>query len=137
MRRPLPPFQHYFRLVVIAFAAVCAVALNHRQVAVVRLVAAAEAPETPAVAPGKRTVVVRERVSLESVYADALTLAVPDAATLPPLLPPSRNPLGLWLSALLGLAFGLTALTVARRPTGTPVPAFARLLGASVAPQAP
>ncbi|MBC7446901.1 MAG: hypothetical protein H7330_02460 [Hymenobacteraceae bacterium] len=130
--------SHYLRLVMLAFAAVCAVALNHRHVAVVRVVADAVPPASsgaPVVLVGSHRVVVRERVSLESVHAGASTVASSVAAWLPPVVP-ARNPLGAWLRA--------TAATLGARPTALVcasvagiVPAYARLLGTTVAPQAP
>ena len=131
---------HHLRLLVVALAAVCGGMLNHRHVAVVRVVADA-APTAPApgapVVTGSHRVVVRERVSLESIHADAVTVAGPAAAWLPN-EDPARDPLSAWLTTLLGLAFGLAglALPVPRAPRRA-APAFARLLGASVAPQAP
>ena len=127
---------HYFRLMTIALAAVCAVAFNHRHVAVVRVVADTSS-ETPTVGAGRHRVVVRERVSLESTHADALTVAGPAVAWLPP-TKPGHDSLGAWLTTLLGVAFGLAAFTVRPLPRrAVAAPAFARLLGASVAPQAP
>lgn len=128
--------SHYLRLLTLAFAAVCAVAFNHRHVAVVRVVADA-APVSPGgpVVVGSHRVVVRERVSLESVHADVLTVAGPAVAWLP-LPAPSRDPLGAWLKTKT-LALGGLPVLVARAVVAGAAPAFARLLGACVAPQAP
>ncbi len=129
---------HCFRLLTLAFAAVCAVALNHRHVAVVRVVANADSSPAssrqPVVAAGTHRVVIRERVSLETVHSDALTVAGPAAAWLPAERP-DRDPLGTWLKARTR-TLGLPATMPVRALTRA-VPAFARLLGASVAPQAP
>ena len=129
-------FSQYLRLLTLAFAAACAVVLNHRHVAVVRVVADAvpTSPGTPVVAVGSHRVVVRERVSLESVHVDACTAAGPVAAWLP-LLMPTRDPLGTWLQAKVRIQ-GLMPLAPARALTRA-VSVFARLLGASVVPQAP
>jgi hypothetical protein len=127
---------HYMRLLIVAMAAVCAVAFNHRHVSVVREVAENEAP-TPGrmvVATSKR-VVVRERVSLESTHADALTMAGTAFGWLPALLP-ERDPLGAWLTKKHEWAGPLVLLPMVAVSRHI-VPAFARLLDASVAPQAP
>ncbi len=131
--------SHHLRLLLLAFAATCAVALNHRHVAVVRLVADAGPAPTSAggtvVTVGTHRVVVRERVSLESIHADALTLAGPLVAWLPP-TSPARDPLGAWLQTK-GRMLGALPTSVVHAVGGRAVPPFARLLGASVAPQAP
>ncbi len=140
MSRPLP---HYLRLLVLALAAACATVLNYRHVAVVRVVAAESAP---APAPGgkptdraivrnSKRVVVRERVSFESITTDVLPAAAPLAAWLPTLLP-TRNPLGAWLQTKAVWAAPLALLPV-RGAGHRALPAFGRLLGTCVAPQAP
>ncbi len=124
---------HHLRLLIVALAAVCAVGLNHRHVVVVRHIAATGPHE--AAVKGVRTVVVRERVSLESIHADVVAVAGLVAEWLPPTLVP-RNPLGAWLQTK---SFALDALPTqpVRALVARAVPAFARLLGACVAPHAP
>ena len=141
MSRPLP---HYLRLLVLTLAAACATVLNYRHVAVVRVVAAESAP---APAPGgqptdrvivrnSKRVVVRERVSFESITTtDALLTAPPLAAWLPALVP-ARNPLGTWLLTKMIWAAPV-ALFPVRAAWHCALPAFERLLGTCVAPQAP
>ena len=131
-------FSHYLRLLTLALAAMCAVGFNHRHVAVVRVVADAGTPASPGapvVVTGSHRVIVRERVSLESVHADAVTVAGPAVAWLP-LSEPLRDPLGAWLKTKT-LALGALPTSGVRAVMARAAPAFARLLGASVAPQAP
>ncbi len=123
---------HHVRLLIVALAAVCAVAFNHRHVAMVRHVAAAGPHST--VVKGTRAVVVRERVSLESIHADVVAVAGPVAEWFPPTLL-DRDPLGTWLNEKTPALGTLPTLPV--RAVARAVPALARLLRASVAPQAP
>ena len=126
--------SHHLRLLLVALAAACAVAFNYRHVPVVRVVADAPVPGQTVVG-GSHRVVVRERVSLESVHADAVSMVSP-AIGAEPLPEPGRNPLGAWFQAK-NKTLGALPTPAVRAVVARAAPAFTRLLGASIAPQAP
>ena len=122
---------HPLRWLVLVACMAANLALNHQWVATWRL--ARPATKTERGTTVRQMVTVRERILLASVPADAPVVAPPAVGWLP------LDPLGAWRNALSKavLHTGVALACVVRAVALPTAPAFARLLGAAVSPQAP